>query len=154
MNKLTKKELEQQVVIGAREYGVSTTLFRNAVGDKLGVNDTDMQCLALLFFKGMSTPTELSKYTGISSGATTAMLDRLEKAKLIKRKPNPNDRRGVLIEIDKSSVKTVGTMFADTRTAQDKLVASYSEEELQVISDFFKRFTDIWDDGREKLIKR
>jgi DNA-binding MarR family transcriptional regulator len=140
--------------VGAREYGVSTTLFRNAVGDKLGVNDTDMQCLALLFFKGMSTPTELSKYTGISTGATTAMLDRLEKAKLIKRKPNPNDRRGILIEVDKSSVKTVGPMFADTRVAQDKLVASYSEKELQVISDFFKRFTDIWDDGREKLIKR
>lgn len=154
MNKLTKKELEQQVIIGARQYGISTTLFRNAVGDKLGVNDTDMQCLALLFFKGMSTPTELSKYTGISSGATTAMLDRLEKAKLIKRKPNLNDRRGVLIEVKKSSVKTVGPMFAGTRKAQDKMVASYSKKELQVISDFFKRFTDIWDSGREKLIKK
>jgi DNA-binding MarR family transcriptional regulator len=154
MGKPSKEELVQRVIIGAREYGVSATLFRNAVGEKLGVNDTDMQCLALLFFKGISTPTELSKYTGISTGATTAMLDRLEKAKLVKRMPNPNDRRGILIEVDKSSVKTVGPMFAETRAAQDKLVASYSEKELIVISDFFKRFTDIWDNGRDKLIKR
>lgn len=151
MNKLSKKELERQVIMGAREYGISTTLFRNAVGDKLGVNATDMECLALLFFKGISTPTELSKYTGLSSGATTAMLDRLERANLILRRPNPNDRRGVLIEVQKTSVQTVGPMFAGARRAQDELVASYTREELAVIADFLKRFTDVWEQGRKNL---
>jgi DNA-binding MarR family transcriptional regulator len=152
MSKITKKNLEQQVVMGARKYGISTTLFRNAVGSKLGINDTDMQCLGLLFFRGVVTPTELSKYTGISSGATTAMLDRLEHAKLLQRTPNPNDRRGVLIQVNKKSIKTVGPLFAGTRVAQDKLVSSYSETELEIIADFFTRFTAIWDEGREKLI--
>ncbi|HEV7454412.1 MAG TPA: MarR family transcriptional regulator [Candidatus Saccharimonadales bacterium] len=151
MAKLSKKELERQVIMGAREYGISTVLFRNAVSDKLGVNVTDMECLALLFFKGIASPTELSKYTGLSSGATTAMLDRLEKAKLIKRQPNPHDRRGVLIVVEKSSVKTVGPMFAGTRKDQDELVASYSEKELEIIADFFKRFTAVWEQGRKKL---
>lgn len=153
MHKPSKQALEQRVIIGSRMYGISTTLFRNAVGSKLGLNDTDMQCLGLLFFKGVSTPTELSKYTGISSGATTAMLDRLEQAKLIRRKPNPKDRRGVLIQVDESSVKTVGPLFTDTRVAQDKLVASYTESELRIIADFFEKFTAVWDEGREKLIK-
>lgn len=152
MNKSSKKALEQQVIISARKYGISSTLFRNAVGSRLGVNDTDMQCLGLLFFKGVATPTELSKYTGISSGATTAMLDRLEHAKLIQRKPNPKDRRGVLIQVDESSINTVGPLFADTRLAQNKLVASYTEAELQIIADFFEKFTAVWDEGREKLI--
>jgi len=137
--------------MGARQYGISTTLFRNAVGDKLGVNVTDMECLALLFFKGIATPTELSRYTGLSSGATTAMLDRLEKARLIKRQPNPNDRRGTLIMVEKSSVKTVGPMFADARKAQNELVASYSEKELEIIADFFMKFTAIWEQERDKL---
>jgi DNA-binding MarR family transcriptional regulator len=153
MVKATKQDLEHQVIMGAREYGISTVLFRNAVGSKIGVNVTDMECLALLFFKGISTPTELSKYTGLSSGATTAMLDRLEKAKLIKRRPNPKDRRGTLILVEKNSVQTVGPLFASTREAQDKLVASYSEEELKIISDFFKRFTEIWEQGRGQLTK-
>lgn len=152
MRKPSKKNLEQQVIINARLYGISTTLFRNAVASRLGVNDTDMQCLGLLFFKGVSTPTELSKYTGISSGATTAMLDRLEHAKLIQRKPNPKDRRGVMIQVDGSSIKTVGPMFTDTRLAQDELVASYTENELLIIADFFEKFTAIWEEGRQKLI--
>jgi DNA-binding MarR family transcriptional regulator len=152
MNNHPKQELEQRVIIAAREYGISATLFRNAVGGQLELNDTDMQCLGLLFLKGVSTPTELSKYTGISTGATTAMLDRLEHARLIQRKPNPNDRRGVLIQVDKRSMKTVGPLFAGTREAQDKLVTSYSEKELQIIADFFERFTDIWVEGRKELI--
>jgi DNA-binding MarR family transcriptional regulator len=154
MVKPTKKDLEHRVIMGAREYGISTTLFRNAVGEKLGVNVTDMECLALLFFKGIATPTELSKYTGLSSGATTAMLDRLEKAKLIQRQPNPDDRRGTLISVDKNSVTTVGPMFADTRKAQDTLVASYSDQELQIIADFFERFTALWEQSRDKLAKQ
>lgn len=148
---MTKKELELQVIMDAREYGISNVLFRNAIGNKLGVNVTDMECLALLFFKGISTPTELSKYTGLSSGATTAMLDRLEKAKLIKRRPNPDDRRGTLIVVEKNSIKTVGPMFADTREAQNNLIESYSEVELKVISNFLKKFIAIWEHGRENL---
>lgn len=154
MSKLTKSELVHTVIMAARENGIATTLFRNAVGDKIGVNVTDMECLGLLFFKGIATPTELSKYTGLSSGATTAMLDRLEKAKLIKRQPNPNDRRGTLIEVDKGSVKTVGPLFAGTRQAQNQLVASYSVEELRVIADFFQRFTEVWEQGRQQLPSR
>jgi DNA-binding MarR family transcriptional regulator len=149
----SKKDLEKQVVIVARKYGISSVLFRNAIGNKLGVNATDMECLGLLFFKGISTPTELARYTGLTTGSTTAMLDRLEKAKLIKRKPNPDDRRGVFIEIEKKSAKTVGLLFAKARKAQDGLVARYSEEELEVIADFLEKFTAIFEREREKLYK-
>jgi DNA-binding MarR family transcriptional regulator len=152
MTKSAKPDLEQEVVLRAREYGISTVLFRNAVGSKLGVNVTDMECLALLFFKGISTPSELSRHTGLSSGATTAMLDRLEKAHLITRKPNPNDRRGVIISVEPKSKKTVGPMFATAREAQNKLLASYSEKDLELMADFFSKYTDVWEQARKELI--
>ena len=63
-------------------------LFRHAIGEKLGVGVTDMECLGLIFLKGLATPSELALYTGLTSGSTTAMLDRLEKRNLIKRQPN------------------------------------------------------------------
>ena len=69
-------------------------LFRNMVSERLGVNVTDMECLGLLYNKDLATPSELARYTGLGSGATTAMLDRLEKSGLIERRPNPDDRRG------------------------------------------------------------
>jgi DNA-binding MarR family transcriptional regulator len=149
--KRTKKDLEKQVIVGAREYGINAVLFRHAVGAVLGLNVTDMECLGVLFFKGLATPTELGHYTGLSSGATTAMLDRLEKSGLIERRPNPRDRRGTLIFIVHEAASRVAPFFASARDAQDALVASYSEKELDLLSDFFSRSIAMWEEERRKL---
>jgi DNA-binding MarR family transcriptional regulator len=154
MAKVDKKELEKQVIMGAREYGISMVLFRHAVGEILGLNVTDMECLGILFFKGLATPTELAKYTGLSSGATTAMLDRLEKSGLIERRPNPQDRRGTHIVVVKEAAEKVSPLFASGRKAQGEVVASYSESELRLISDFFKKSVTMWDEERDKLQRR
>lgn len=154
MTKLRKKNLVKQVSMGAREYGISTVLFRHAVGEMLGVNVTDMECLALIFFKGLATPSELARYTGLTSGATTAMLDRLEKARLIERRPNPQDRRGTLIVLTNERTEEVGAMFASGREAIDKLTSSYSESELETIADYFRRLVIVWEEEREKLRRR
>lgn len=148
---MQKRDLVKQVIMGGREYGINMVLFRHLVGESLGVNVTDMECLGVLFFKGVATPSELSRHTGLSSGATTAMLDRLEKANLIKRRPNPDDRRGTLIVIVKETAEKVGPLFASIRSEQDKLIASYSEKELELLSDYFKKSVAMWDEERKKL---
>jgi DNA-binding MarR family transcriptional regulator len=154
MAKLRKNDLVKQVNLSAREYGISTVLFRHAVGESLGVNVTDMECLALIFFKGLSTPSELARYTGLTSGATTTMLDRLEKAHLIERRPNPQDRRGTLIVLTNERTEEIGAIFASAREAIDKLTSSYSERELETIADYFRRLVMVWEEEREKLIQR
>ena len=92
MTKSTKADLKKRALMAVRDYGVNLTQFRNAMSEWAGLNVTDMECLRLLFQKGIATPTELARHTGLTSGATTAMLDRLEKAGLIERRPNPDDR--------------------------------------------------------------
>ncbi|MBL8089984.1 MAG: MarR family transcriptional regulator [Anaerolineales bacterium] len=149
----SKTDLKKRALAAVRDYGVHLTLFRNAVSEWAGVNVTDMECLRLLFLKGTASPSELAKHTGLTSGATTAMLDRLEQAGLIERRPNPNDRRGTLIAAAESSAEKAASWFASARNAQDKLISSYSEEELEIISDVFEKFTKLWDDEREKLRK-
>ena len=129
-------------------------LFRHAVGEMIGVNVTDMECLALIFFKGLATPSELARYTGLTSGATTTMLDRLEKAHLIERRPNPQDRRGTLIVLTNERKEEIGAMFASGREAIDKLTSSYSESEFEVIADYFRRLVRIWEEEQEKLRQR
>ena len=135
------KDLEKQVVMAARDYGVSSVLFRNAIGRKLGLNVTDSECLSLLSIKGVSTPTELARHTGLTTGAMTAMLDRLGRAGFVSRKPNPKDRRGVLVEINKQYTETVGPMVAGIQKAHDELLTSYSDKELETIAGFLTRFT-------------
>ena len=151
MTNTTKEELKQRALAAVREYGIHLTLFRNAMSEWAGLNVTDMECLRLLFAKGVATPSELARHTGLTSGAATAMLDRLEKAGLIERKPNPNDRRGTLITPAESAAANAASWFASARHAQDELMSSYSESELEVIADVFERFTQLWNQEREKL---
>ena len=147
----TKADLKKRALIAVAEYGAHLTMFRNAMSEWAGLNITDMECLRLLFQKGIATPSELARFTGLTSGATTAMLDRLEKAGLIERRPNPDDRRGTLIAPTKSSNEKVASWFQAARKAQDELISSYSEGELEIISDVFERFVKLWDGEREKL---
>jgi DNA-binding MarR family transcriptional regulator len=147
----TKSDLKKRALNAVRDYGIHLTLFRNAMNEWAGLNATDMECLRLLFLKGISTPSQLARHTGLTSGAATAMLDRLEKADLIERQPNPDDRRGTLIVPAKSSAEKAASWFESARKAQADLVSSYSEQELEIIADVFERFTKLWDQEREKI---
>ncbi|HRK91621.1 MAG TPA: MarR family transcriptional regulator [Anaerolineales bacterium] len=151
MQKSTKTDLKTRALMAVRDYGVNLTHFRNAMSEWAGLNATDMECLRLLFQKGTATPTELARHTGLTSGATTAMLDRLEKVGLIERRPNPNDRRGTLIAPEKSSAEKMASWFESARKAQDALMSTYSESELEIIADVFERFAKLWDEEREKV---
>ncbi|GMV32518.1 MarR family transcriptional regulator [Chloroflexi bacterium CFX5] len=153
MTNSKKADLKKRALAAVRDYGVNLTLFRNAVSEWAGINASDMEALRLLFLKGVATPSELARHTGLTSGATTAMLDRLEKAELIERRPNPNDRRGFLIAPAKESAEKAASWFESARRAQDELISSYSESELEIISDVFERFAKLWDDEREKIQK-
>lgn len=153
MTNSTKIDLKKRALMAVRDYGVNLTQFRNAMSEWAGLNATDMECLRLLSQKGTATPTELARHTGLTSGATTAMLDRLEKAGLIERRPNPNDRRGTLIALEKSSSAKMASWFESARNAQDELMSTYSESELEIIADAFERFAKLWDDERKKVQK-
>jgi len=153
MTNTSKMELKKRALMAVRDYGVNLTQFQRAMTEWAGHNTTDMECLRLLFLKGIATPSELARHTGLTSGATTAMLDRLEKAGFIERRPNPDDRRGTLIAPVKSASKKVASWFESARDAQNKLISSYSESELEIIADVFERFAKLWDDERKKAQK-
>jgi len=151
MTTFTNENLKIRALNAVRDYGVQLTMFRSAMNVWVGLNATDMECLRLLFLKGVSTPSELARHTGLTSGATTAMLDRLEKAGLIERRPNPHDRRGTLIVPAKSSAEKAASWFESARKAQDELISSYSERELEIIAGVFERFAKLWEQEREKI---
>lgn len=153
MNNSTQSDLKKRALNAVREYGVNLTQFRSAMNEWAGLNATDMECLRYLFLKSVSTPSELARQTGLTSGATTAMLDRLEKAGLIERRPNPGDRRGTLILPAQSSAEKAASWFESARKAQDELISGYSEKELEIIVDVFERFAKLWEQEREKIRK-
>lgn len=147
----TAGALVTQVICGAREFSIGTVLFHRAVGQVLGVNVTDMKCLDRMTMKGPTSPTELAEFTGLSSGATTAMIDRLEKVGLIERHPHPKDRRGTTLVLTKEAMRKLPKLFQSLANAMEGLVAGYSQRELIVLADFFSRARTLWQEEREKL---
>lgn len=137
-------ELVQRALMAVAEYGSELTRFRNAMSERAGLNPTDMECLRFVFHAGVSTPSELSRFTGLTSGATTAMLDRLERSALIERRPNPDDRRGTLIVPAAGSGERMAAWFESARKAQLDLMSGYSEDELKIIAGVFERFSALW----------
>src|SRR5215471_10628784 len=150
-SRMSKKDLVKLVVLGQRESNVGAVLFHQAVGHILGVNVTDMKCLDILFLHGSASPSQLSKVTGLSTGATTAMVDRLERRKLITRRRNPHDRRGTIVVLTNRAKRTLPALFASLAGAMEKLVSSYTEGELAVLDDFFSRVALLWTAERSRL---
>jgi DNA-binding MarR family transcriptional regulator len=137
-----KQDLEKHVFQAAARQGMTSVLFRNAVGRTLHINPVDNECLSFLTIRGSATPKDISQYTSLSTGSTTVMLDRLEKAGYIVRKPNPKDRRGVIVEVDQKWRDKTWPLIVDMHKAHSELLASYSAEELTLIGDFLNRFSD------------
>ncbi len=146
------KDNPRHEVFGAMQsFGVNSVMFRNAIGKKLGLNITDIGCLNYMLIKTKSTPGELSRYTGLTSGATTSMLDRLEKLKFIRRLPNLKDRRGTMIELLPEARSMILPFLAGAQAAQQELLKEFSDDDLEIVTRFVNGFSKSIQDQADQI---
>src|SRR5262245_4409010 len=81
-----------------RQLSTATILFHQAIADRLGLNVTDHKCADILLRTGPVTAGELARQTGLTTGAITGVIDRLEKAGFVRRIRDADDRRRVIVE--------------------------------------------------------
>jgi DNA-binding MarR family transcriptional regulator len=137
-----RHELLQRVGMDlGRELSTQTIFFHEAIARKLGLNATDTRCLDLISRAGENRVTagDLGKATGLTTGAVTGILDRLEKAGMVKRERDTNDRRKVFVRPVPEAMRRVGPLYDKLGTAMMKLASSYQTRELELISDFLQR---------------
>jgi DNA-binding MarR family transcriptional regulator len=135
------KDLKIKVLMAARDNGINSILFRNALARKLGLNITESACISLLGITGISSPKELAHFTGLTTGSTTTMLDRLEKKNIIRRKSNPKDRRGVLIEFTTEYNEIAKSLVSGIQKSHRELIDTFTDKELEIVVNFLNRFT-------------
>ncbi len=82
------------------------------------------------------------------------MIDRLEKAGLVERKNNPEDRRGTLVTINQEAVIRVGSLFFSARVAQNKLLDGYTRKELETLAEYFEKSAAMFEEERLNILKR
>lgn len=135
--------LVEQVGRAIRRMGAQSVLTSRTVADRFGLHPTDLECLDLIFMSEGTTSTALAKATGLTSGAMTAVIDRLESAGYVVRVPDPEDRRRHRIHVQVQAVGPLQAAYAPMQTAMFELWKGFSPGELRLILDFLTRSTDL-----------
>jgi DNA-binding MarR family transcriptional regulator len=135
---LNHSELLDSLEEQSRELSTRTVIFHHLIGERLGLNPTDHKCLDVIIRnRTPMTASQLAEETGLSTGAITGVVDRLEKAGYVRRKRDQSDRRLVFINplLDRAMVK-LSPIFDPIKQASRRLYSKYSDEELVIILDF------------------
>lgn len=113
--------------------GAQSVLLSDLVATRVGVNSTDLECLDLLYLAGATTAGRLSAHTGLTSGATTAVIDRLEHAGLVTRRRDARDRRVVLVDVVETGAKLIYPFYRPLVQRMDTLNARYPATQLATV---------------------
>jgi DNA-binding MarR family transcriptional regulator len=127
--------------VAFRIGSAQSVMLSQAAADALGMASSDIECYDLLSLHGAMTAGRLAELTGLTTGAITGVIDRLERAGYASRERDPNDRRRVIVRphLERHADPAAVAVFGPVAAAMDTLVARYSDDELAVILDFFTR---------------
>ena len=114
------------------------SLFSQAVAERVGMHQTDIETMDLLNTLGPMTAGELSDRTGLTSGATTRLIDRLERVGYVRRCADAKDRRCVIIEPVHENLEKLGELFQPMADAMAILWSRLDDHELDVIINFVR----------------
>ena len=126
-----------------RAYQTSNDNFDQAIADHVGMNRTDMRCLDLIDQAGGMTAGELARAAGLTSGAVTAVIDRLEKAGMARRVADPSDRRRVRLEVTPRLWEQTGPLMTPFLAESQAILDDYSTEELERFAEFLNRVIEV-----------
>jgi DNA-binding MarR family transcriptional regulator len=130
-----------------REFRASTNqdlAFEHLAADRLGINETDLHCLNIIENGGGLSAGELAAQSGLTAGAVTGVIDRLERAEFARRVSDATDRRRVIVEVTPTfyarADRIWGPLAADWHST---LAARFTAKELQRIADFLQATNEL-----------
>jgi DNA-binding MarR family transcriptional regulator len=133
-----KRELFEELLDEVRRSQLATDRFDQAVADAIGLNRTDMRCLDVIEREGPVTAGRLAETTGLTTGAITTVLDRLERAGHARRVRDGSDRRRVLVELTPDAVRCAGQYYAPHAELSERLYKRYTLEQIQLLLEFVR----------------
>jgi DNA-binding MarR family transcriptional regulator len=151
MNK--REETIQAIVEKRREMSTETIMFHQNVADVLGLHITDHKCLDLIRQYGAMPAGRLAELTGLTTGAVTGIIDRLEKVGYVRRTNDPKDRRRTIIEPvrNKKWERKIEAIFIPFHERMHKLLSSYSDSELAFLLDVLTKSIELTREESKKL---
>jgi DNA-binding MarR family transcriptional regulator len=143
MSRRSRTEIEQAGIEAIRGWQTDQDMFDEAAAAWVGINRTDARCIDILDRSGRMTAGQLATAARLTSGAVTAVLDRLEAAGLVRRVRDPADRRRVLVEVTPRLAELSAPVYGPMVEEGVRWVATYSDEELETIVDFMEKNREV-----------
>src|SRR6266516_5185617 len=140
-----RAELEVAFATAMRRTGALMQLMGQAAADRIGINNTDLNCLNILSFSGHMTAGELARATGLTTASITGVVDRLKEAGFVTRERDPHDRRRVVVTLSLDrAMRNVASVFLPVMRDWREMSARYSDDELRLIVDFYARMEQVF----------
>jgi DNA-binding MarR family transcriptional regulator len=135
----TREELLAALDHQIRASSAVGVLFSHAVAARLGMNSSDLECLDIINLAGPVTAGTLASATGLTTGAITGVVDRLEAAGLARRERDAGDRRKVLVHTAPGAIEKILPLYGSLQAAMAAMLSDYDDAELALLVGFFAR---------------
>ena len=122
-----------------RDASGQGVLYSQAVAERLGINSTDLECLDFIVLRGPLSAGELAVATGLTTGAITGVIDRLERAGFVRRDRHGSDRRKVLVRALPAVERNITPLFKPMERGAMSVLSKYTEKELAFLLEAFTR---------------
>jgi len=135
-NDSSRSELIARLLYLGQMQSTETAHFHQTAAEKNGLNITDSKTLSVLMQEGGMTAGQLATRLCLTSGAVTSVLDRLESREFIRRTHDPDDRRKVVIELNRRKFAKLGNPYNSIGETFAKLYETYTTEQLTFLADY------------------
>lgn len=146
--------IERFATLG-RQLSQATVLFHEQIAEHVGLSATDHKCLDLAVqAERPLTAGQIAELSGLSTGAVTGVIDRLERAGFVRRVRDPHDRRKVLVEVSRGSLSRYGNAYDGLWAALESSLTGYTDDEIDAIERFVRDMVESLRNEARKLSSR
>jgi DNA-binding MarR family transcriptional regulator len=139
MSKEKRRALVAALSLEFRKHQNASDALDDAAVEILGINRTDGRCLDIIQQNGAMTAGQLAGATGLSPGAVTTILDRMEAAGYLQRVRGQEDRRKIMVELTPEASRRIWEIWGPLARWSETELGRYSEAELNFVMDFLRR---------------
>jgi DNA-binding MarR family transcriptional regulator len=143
----------QQYIPLIREFSGRLLMMHSAVAESLGLHATDIRAIRLLRTEPL-TAGALGEGVGLTGAATTALIDRLEKAGYVVRERETLDRRKVTVRAVPEKLREVDAAYGGMTARMTELLSTYTAAEFSTVVDFVERATQVLIDERARIVAK
>jgi DNA-binding MarR family transcriptional regulator len=136
-----------------RDLRIELAVLNHQVGSRVELKDVDFDCLDVITRHGPINPSALARRVGVHQATMTGILDRLERGGWIVRDRAERDRRAVVVRGVPDRQREIVRLYDGMNRSLDGILATYSDAEIDVLTDFLRRCSEAGQAATERLAK-